>query len=192
MSKYIIEFKDKPSYQEDNADFYTCKQIPWWSVNKTYIDKLTPIDKELDEAYQRGYKDCETRYCSFDACPNRQAEYKRGLEDGKAQSENGCVGCRYESRTSEENPCVDCSKNFENHWTAKQTDEIKVGDEMKQVTESGTETGLRCAITAIDGDCMSGISQDGRAIVCSSQVNRWWKKTGRHFDIEKILEEMME
>ena len=34
-----------------------------------------------DEAYQRGYKDCETRYCSFDACPNRQAEYQRGLND---------------------------------------------------------------------------------------------------------------
>ena len=74
----------------------------------------------------------------------------------------------------------------------KVDDKIEVGDEMRQVYESGAETGVRCIVTAIDGDCMSGFSQDGRAVVCSSQVNRWWKKTSRHFDIEKILEEMRE
>ena len=119
--------------------------------------------------------------------------YKRGLEDGKAQSDRGCEGCRYSGTPKGDSPCFNCSNYYTNNWTAKQTDdEIKVGDEMRQVYESGAETGLLCTVTAIDGDCMSGFSQDGRAIVCSSQVNCWWKKTGRHFNVEEILEEMRE
>ena len=115
--------------------------------------------------------------------------YQRGLEDGKGAIHKGCDGCKYEE-TIGMPPCVCCCNNFPNQWTANKQDEIEVGDEMRQVYESGAGTGVWCIVTAIDSDCMSGFSQDGRAIVCSSQVNRWWKKTGRHFDIEKILEEM--
>lgn len=72
----------------------------------------------------------------------------------------------------------------------KTDDEIKVGDEMQHVTESGTETGVRCIVFDIKGDYMRGIASDGHTIKCSSQVNRWWKKTGRHFNVEEILDEM--
>ena len=52
--------------------------------------------------------------------------YQRGLEDGKAQSELGCEGCKYESRTSGENPCFSCARNANDYWTAKQTDDKSI------------------------------------------------------------------
>ena len=67
---------------------------------------------------------------------------------------------------------------------------IKAGDEMRQVTNNGTPTGVMCTVTTFDGEEMCGFAQDGRLDVCSSQVNRWWKKTGRHHDLEPILEAM--
>ena len=116
--------------------------------------------------------------------------YQRGLDDGKAVNDKGCDGCKYAGKVVTGPPCISCCNSYKNKWTANKLDEIEVGDEMRQVYESGVETGVRCIVTAIDSDCMSGFSQDGRAIVCSSQVNRWWKKTGRRFDIDKILKEM--
>ena len=95
MSKYIVEFSDKPSYQEDNIIFYPCKQIQWWSVSKSNIDKLTPLDKALDEAYQRG------------------------LEDGKDLINRSCDSCRYETNNELTGPCSNCSCNFLNNWTPK-------------------------------------------------------------------------
>lgn len=52
--------------------------------------------------------------------------YQRGLEDGKAQSERGCEGCRFEETIC--TACENCCNSHMNHWTAKD-DEIKVGDE---------------------------------------------------------------
>ena len=85
--KYIIEFGDKPSYQDDNADFYPCKQIPWWSVSTTYIRKLTPIDKELIEAYQKGYNEA---WANVGECEDRVAKqaYQKGLNDSAKVQES--------------------------------------------------------------------------------------------------------
>ena len=49
--------------------------------------------------------------------------YQRGLEEGKAVNDKGCEGCKYESRTSGENPCFSCARNANDYWTAKQTDD---------------------------------------------------------------------
>lgn len=113
--------------------------------------------------------------------------YQRGLEDGKAQPELGCEGCKYESRTSGENPCFSCARNANDYWTAKQTDdEIKVGDEVKRklAPENDSSRGI---VTKEWGDIYYIMWLDGSS-------GRWDKdrivKTGRHFDIDKILEDM--
>lgn len=105
MSKYVIKFEDNPWYQDDMVGYYKCSEIPWWSAKKSDIKKLTPLDKELEEAYQKG------------------------LHDGKARNENGCVGCKYDNGRIDHSPCDYCCNAYSNQWMAKEnSDEIKVGD----------------------------------------------------------------
>lgn len=73
----------------------------------------------------------------------------------------------------------------------KQRDEIHVGDELKQITASGSHTGAKCIVVKTDGDKMNGIGKDGSLVVCSSQVKRWWTKTGRSFpEVAELLKKM--
>lgn len=118
-----------------------------------------------------------------------EAEYQRGFEDGKWKSEDGCTGCKYEGKTGEHLPCDYCTNNFKNQWTAKD-DKIEVGDEVEWDNDF---TGDRFIVTRIyqpygKKEQCDGIDDDGdvyRAVLIESLV-----KTGRHFDIASILEEM--
>ena len=120
-----------------------------------------------------------------------EAEYQRGFEEGKALSDKGCEGCKYEGRELNKLPCMVCSNSRKNCWTAKQTDdEIKVGDEVEWDNDF---TGDRFIVTRIyqpygKKEQCDGIDDDGdvyRAVLIESLV-----KTGRHFDIASILEDM--
>lgn len=105
--------------------------------------------------------------------------YQRGLEDGKAQSEGGCEGCRFEGTIC--TACENCCNSHMNHWTAKD-DKIKVGDEViyneHKFIVFATET-EECYASLFD--------VNGRH---ASASQRECKKTGRHFDIASILEAM--
>lgn len=71
--------------------------------------------------------------------------------------------------------------------------EIKIGDELEQITNSGNPTGVSCIVTNIGDDKFNGITEDGKAVVCASQIYRWWRKTGRTFpQIEEVLKAMQE
>ena len=112
-----------------------------------------------------------------------EAEYQRGFEDGKAVHEKGCEGCKYEGRrASEENPCFSCSNYYQNYWTAKD-DKIEVGDE---VIYNGT---TKCLVVRPETDERYASLIDGDGAHYSAD-HRECKKTGRHFDIASILEEM--
>lgn len=120
-----------------------------------------------------------------------EAEYQRGFEDGKAVNDKGCEGCKYANVAGTHEPCVRCSNSYGNQWTAKkQDDKIEVGDEVEWDNDF---TGDRFIVTRIyqpygKKEQCDGIDDDGdvyRAVLIESLV-----KTGRHFDIASILEEM--
>ena len=73
----------------------------------------------------------------------------------------------------------------------KNDNEIKVGDEVKSLDDSGMEIkGFLPWIITIadeDDDYCQGIDKEGR-VHATKKVRAC--KTGRHFDISKILEEM--
>lgn len=106
--------------------------------------------------------------------------YQRGLEEGKEQSDRGCEGCKWEGMTGQP-PCIQCSNNYPNVWQ-KQDDKIEVGDEVEVL-----KTGSKYLIAWISGTIICGFSYAG--ITCRLQPSDV-RKTGRHFDIDKILEEM--
>lgn len=175
------------------------------SLDETVKHICDVVQERIDEAYHKGWE-YGKEYGSGEADMREAVSYQKGLDDAWEaarrisilESDGGyswkemksIFGTDSASEIYMRHTASEAINKIKAYEEKKADDEIKVGDEMKHVTESGTETGLRCTVTAIDGDRMNGLSQDGRAIVCSSQVNRWWKKTGRHFPIDKILEEM--
>lgn len=46
MSKYVIEYEDTPSSREDGVNYYKCKNVPYFSSSKTFIDRMTPYEKD--------------------------------------------------------------------------------------------------------------------------------------------------
>ena len=195
MSKYIVEIK--PEYE----DSFKGLMILGAKDSNLFVDTLAVDDLEQlnsdyinehygqlqDDAYQKGVEDGRNE--TWEAA--KKIEF--GISNGGITTDvmMEIFGTYIPNKVLRKFTAAEAIaklKAYEEKQKAE--DEIKVGDEMRQVYESGVETGVRCIVTAIDSDCMSGFSQDGRAIVCSSQVNRWWKKTGRRFDIDKILKEM--
>ena len=163
-------------------------------LNSDYINEH--YGQLQDEAYQRGYKDCETRYCSFDACPNRQAEYQRGLDDAweaakkislmsPDEIEKVFPGAAKYNRYNLGYSGVEVIAKLKAYEEKqKADDEIKVGDEVKWNSDVIVVTRLYK-----DGgfDWCDGISKDGIAFhVLAENVC----KTGKHIDIASILEEI--
>ena len=170
MSKYIIELKDdvqvvqKVGVTENGNAF----------VMNFYKDQLEELNADYINEHFGDLQD---------------TAYQRGLEDGKAQAERGCKGCEYEGKTGEHLPCEYCKNNFRPQWTAK-ADKIEVGDEVEWDNDF---TGDRFIVTRIyqpygKKEQCDGIDDYGdvyRAVLIESLV-----KTGRHFDIASILEDM--
>ena len=108
--------------------------------------------------------------------------YQRGFEDGKAVNDKGCEECKYGGSPQGSSPCYNCSNYYRNNWTAKD-DKIEVGDE---VIFNST---MKCLVVKPESDesYASLIDSNGNH---HSAENCDFKKAGRHFDIQSILEEM--
>ena len=119
-----------------------------------------------------------------------EAEYQRGFEDGKADNDKRCVGCKFEGNGKDHSPCDYCCNGYSNQWQAKQIDdEIKVGDEV-EISQSD-ENGVWVVIKVEkhdDYEAYCAINKDGD-IYFEEEQDRV-TKTGRHFDIASILKEM--
>lgn len=186
--KYIIEFEDVPSFAEDGIAYYQCKQAPWWYSGDTLIGKLTPvqdISPEIDKIDKKveKLKSYEAEQGHSDTIDESYTiGYKQANNNSKSNTE--CDGCLYDDGIKEHSLCHTCSNAYINHWTAKKQDEIEVGDEV-EVLNSGN----KYLIAWFAGTSLCGFAHGG--VTCRLQPSDV-RKTGRHFDIEKILEEMRE
>ena len=140
--------------------------------------------KKLEAEYQRGLE--EGKKATYELVADASgAEYQKGFEDGKAVNDKGCEGCRFTVMGSDTTICAQCCNAYHNRWTAK-ADKIEVGDEVNWL-------GTCFIVTRIfqphnmKEQC-DGIDDDG--CVYSYVLMDDLEKTGRHFDIAKILEAM--
>lgn len=162
MSKYIIDIPNGVKWI-----IVTCKTNVGFLTKDFDFDSLEELNSDYINEHYGDLQD--------DA-------YLRGLEDGKAVSDKGCEGCKYTNKELT-CPCSECSNNFKNHWTAKQTDdEIKVGDEVAD------KDGDKTIVTNIHGNLFDGLCSDGSTMADLFLGDN--RKTGRHFDISSILEAM--
>ena len=159
------------------SDMQECRELIGKAnmrLNNIITQRKADMQKKLDDAYQKGLVD------AWDAAR------KIALMDTET-SENvtGYFGLFRIMENLTPGEAISKLRAYE-----EEKDKIHVGDEIKQVSDSGIPTGLVCVVTRISGDSMSGISSEGYTVFCNSQVNRYWKKTDRHFDVESILKGM--
>ena len=194
MSKYIIEIA------EEYEEYFKGVLICGIADGKFAVDVIAREDLEelnsdyinehygelQDEAYQRGLEDGKKAFDLLDA--ERDSEYQRGYEDGKNSTEKGCEGCKYESRTAIEEPCKYCSNCHTSKYTPmpKHSDRIEVGDEVIWTTDN-----IKLIVTSMyevgSIKWCDGVAQDGKVYSTLIENNQ---KTGKHYDIQSILEAM--
>lgn len=133
-----------------------------------------------DTAYKKGLHDGESkcRYCN---------EYQRGFEDGKAVNDKGCEGCKYSGTPQGDSPCYNCSNYYKNNWTAK-VDKIEVWDEVEWTGDKYIVTYLNYDIDTSEITDYDLLGEDGS--VADHVKKCAFVKTGRHFDIASILEDL--
>lgn len=131
------------------------------------LEQYTPVD--VEKVYDKAYMD----------------GYKKGLKDGKADNDKGCDGCKYDANRELTCPCSECSNNYKNQWKAND-DKIEVGDEVYWSSDCFIVT--RIFQPRNQAEQCDGIDVDG--CVYHDVLMDDIEKTGRHFDIAKILEEM--
>ena len=187
MSKYVIELRPdckvvQQICESDGQLYIGSKSLNYFEeLNADYINEH--FGDLQDDAYNKGYAQCQDDYS--DALKHaKDTAYQKGFEDGKWKSEDGCTGCKYEGKTGEHLPCDYCMNNFKNQWTAKD-DEIEVGDTVNLKDGSRDNDGI--VTKSWDNDRHFIMWADGSGSVWDKE---YIVKTGRHFDIQSILEAM--
>ena len=163
--KYILEIK--PEYEANGIMILGARD------SHLYVTTLEVKDlEELNSDYiNKHFSDLQ------------DTAYRKGLEDGKAVSDKGCVGCKWEGNGNDRSPCDYCCNGYSIQWQAKTDDEIKVGDE---VIYNNT---IKCLVVRPETDERYAVLIDSNGYHHSAD-HRECKKTGRHFDIASILKEM--
>ena len=172
---------------------------PYKDIDEAVKHILDDVQNRIDEAYQRGLEEGKKAFDLLDA--ERDSEYQRGLDDAweaaRRVAFNSHIGGLSVEDLEKAFDCLVPQQVFKN-YTAQQTieklkayeekqktdDEIKAGDEV-EITESGMKFFVTKAYN--ENRMVGGINADGDVRYYSSDSV---KRTGRHFDIAKILEEM--
>ena len=113
--------------------------------------------------------------------------YQRGFEYGKAVNDKGCEGCKYAGKVVTGPPCISCCNSYKNQWAAKD-DKIEVGDEVEWTGDKYIVTYINYNIDTSEITDYDLLGEDGS--VADHVKKCAFVKTGRHFDIASILEDM--
>lgn len=177
MSKYIID-------TDKWANLFDVQKVGVYGIgNDIVTDEKTVWSRmfRLDELEELNSDYINENYGSL-----QDEAYQKGYEDGKKSTEKGCEGCKYEGNASEHLPCEYCMNNFKSQWTAKQKDRIEVGDEVIWTTDNITL--IVTSMYEVGGiNWCDGLAQDGK--VYSTLIENDCK-TGKHYDIQSILDAM--
>jgi len=170
---------------------------PYKDIDEAVKHILDDVQKRIDEAYQRGLKD--GKEYGLDESDMREAvSYQRGLDDAWDAARKIVLDEGIDMNTLCNIFRRGCSDSIIREYSAseaiaklkayeekqKADDEIKVGDEVRLCRHN-----VPYIVTSCDGDDDTYIlmTVSGRFIKAGKYNVR---KTGRHFDIQSILEEM--
>ena len=158
------------------------------------------VKRSVDEAYQKGLND--GKEYGLDESDMREAvSYHRGLDDAweaakkialmdTETSENvtGYFGLFRIMENLTPMQAIEKLKAYKEKQKEEAEDEIKVGDEVAFHHDDGRPDTV-VVVTYIGQDGFID-GMDGRGTQYAHKNPTKWTKTGRHFNIEKILEDM--
>jgi hypothetical protein len=156
-------------------------------LNSDYIKEH--FGELQDEAYQRGINDG-----SLDVKQRVEGAYQRGLNDAWQLAEDAIynrgnvldilrcatVGAAFDKYSARQ--ALDILKGYE----SKQKDCIKVGDEVERYVDGRLDG--RAMFMAEDNDSWACLFWTGCGYTTLSYPKSQFKRTGRHYEIEPILE----
>ena len=177
MGKYIID-------TDEWANLFEVQRVGVYGIgNNIVTDEKTVWSRmfRLDEL-----EELNSDYIN-DNYGNLQDEaYRKGYDDGKKYFANGCVGCQYEGDESRVNPCCECARVCDDHYIPKHSDRIEVGDEVIWTTDNITLIVTSTYKVGSINWC-DGVAKDGKVYSTLIENDR---KTGKHYDIQSILDAM--
>lgn len=202
MSRYVIDLRPdckviQQICESDGKVSIGAKSINYLEeLNSDYINEH--FSDLQDTAYQKGLED--GKEYGLDESDMREAvSYQRGLEDAWEAARKivlspdeggtslpilfaifGSGSMQHVFRNFSASEVIEKLKAYEK----KQDDKIEVGDEVAD------KDGDKTIVTNIHGDLFDGLCSDGSTMTDLFLDDN--RKTGRHFDIEKILEAMKE
>lgn len=213
--KFIIELEDKP-FELLSEDGFTSEKLfrvkgfnslvfDWNGLNMLTQYTEPDLEQVRKEAYEDGYKTAKIQ-CGIQAEKDMrevgERHYQRGLSDAWEAvrkiydiSQEDRLEIFPEASTFvvadicdrySASECIEKIRQYEQEQDAK----IKVGDEViPRETEYDTMIVTRLWKDDYDSDCIDAIGFDGR--ISSFLVSRV-SKTGKHYEIATILENMRE
>ena len=220
MRKYIIEIEGEPfvklSALFGKEGLYRAKGFKSLVFDQVGLGKLTPLDKELEEAYLQGKHDAEQDLAraahkeayqnGYDEAkriyqnPNAESDYQRGLDDAweaarkicNEPEDGGLPAGAVVELFGRNGPILGCSaQNAINKIKAyeeqQKSDEIKVGDEVRSNNAISDHSGIVLALS-LEGNSAKVLENDGSMMWVAANV---LTKTGRHFNFLTPLLEAM-
>lgn len=167
--KYLIEFEDEPTAYEDGMTFYACKQIPYWSMSKGQLNRLTPYtEPDLNPLVDEAVETIENEVWEF-VC-----KFVWAIDDKKILGTDILHAVR-------DMTYQDAKAKYES-WKAEK-DEIRVGDEVKHrgLNYVVGYVGADKVYHLIDKNWLRTVVQGGYQLI----------KTGRHFpEVAELLKKM--
>ena len=165
MSKHIIDFPDGVEW-----GVVTCRTEDGFYTRD--FDSLEELNSDYINEHYGELQD---------------EAYQKGFEDGKKYLANGCVGCQYDGDESRVNPCCECARVCDDHYIPKHSDRIEVGDEVKHHFQGyGVVTRIK---EVNEKTHYNAVWSNGNTGYYDSDD---LTKTGKHYDIQSILEAMRE
>lgn len=108
------------------------------------------------------------------------------VDDLRTVNDKGCEGCKYEHYNAE--ICKTCMNSYVNRWESAKDDKIVVGDEVEWTGDKYIVTYINYNIDTSEITDYDLLGEDGSVAEHVKKCS--FVKTGRHFDITSILEDM--
>ena len=190
--KYTFEIMKEYEDAFRGISVYSVSEDKKLMVDFVALEELEDAQKEIDEAYQRGlhegndigYKDGvnDGRNEAWEAARKIAQQWEEDSDTEHRLVIDDSISVTLDSMTASE--AIEKLKAYEKQ---KAENEIKVRDEVVWTGDEDVVIVVTRVYTVNNIEWCDGVGRDGKVYQILTEHA---SKTGRHFDIDKILEEM--
>jgi hypothetical protein len=198
--KYTFEIMKEYEDAFKGISVYSVSEDKKLMVDFVAIEELEDAQKEIDEAYKRGLKDGK-EYGSDKSDMREAVSYQRGLDDAWDAARKIVemsdppyweVFDEYKNELFGKITASEAIEKLKAYEEKQKADELNVGDELEHTVSGYTSKAIFLEKIEDDEDWYKCLFWTGCGVTILSYPKSQFKRTGKHYDIDKILEEMKE